>query len=68
MRLIRDYTDEDGHINDTVDHTRDLEAESVAEPGGDYSEEPGGRLPNSDEETDEELDKGRTPQPVGDSL
>ncbi len=45
MRLIRDYTDEDGHIKDTVDHTRDLDHEGVADPGGDYVEEQGGKLP-----------------------
>lgn len=45
MRLIRDYTDEDGHITDTVDHTRDLGRQSVADPGGDYAEEQGGKLP-----------------------
>jgi type I restriction enzyme R subunit len=50
MRLIRDYTDEDGHIADTVDHTRDLDSQSVADPGGDYAEEPEGRLPPDHED------------------
>ncbi len=44
MRLIRDYTDEDGYISDTVDHTGDLGWESVEDPGGDYLEEEGGTL------------------------
>ena len=60
MRLIRDYTDEEGHIQDTVDHTRDLDHQSVAEAGADYTEEPGGILPDrghyqdAEEDSDEE--------------
>jgi type I restriction enzyme R subunit len=57
MRLVRDYTDEDGHIKDTVDHTRDLDQESVAEPGSDYAEEHSGRFPDSDQESSEEVDE-----------
>jgi len=59
MRLIRDYTDDDGHIQDTVDHTRDLDHQSVAEPGGDYAEEPGGNLPGTelDEDAGEDADE-----------
>ena len=56
MRLIRDYTDEDGHIQDTVDHTRDLDHQGVAEPGGDYTEEPGGELRDSGHDQDAEVD------------
>jgi type I restriction enzyme, R subunit len=56
MRLIRDYTDEDGHIQDTVDHTRDLDQESVAEPGGEYTEEPGGSLPEAVQGQEDEGD------------
>ncbi len=48
MRLVRDYTDEDGHIKDTVDHTRDLGHHNVADPGVDYTEEQGGKLPLSE--------------------
>ncbi len=59
MRLIRDYTDEDGHIQDTVDHTRDLDQQGVAEPGGDYTEEPGGELPDAghDQDAPEDADE-----------
>jgi type I restriction enzyme R subunit len=56
MRLIRDYADEDGHIQDTVDHTRELDGQSVAEPEGDYVEEPGGKLAGSTDEHDDEED------------
>jgi type I restriction enzyme R subunit len=57
MRLIRDYTDEDGNIADTVDHTRDLDYQPVAEPNGDYAEETGGKLRGDAERDKDEEDE-----------
>lgn len=52
MRLLRDVTDDDGHIVDTIsDDIPDAGPGNVAEPPGDYTEEPGGTL--SPEITDE---------------
>jgi type I restriction enzyme, R subunit len=46
LRLLRDVTDEDGHIVDTIsDEIPDVDGKSVAEPSGEYQEEPGGPLP-----------------------
>src|SRR5206468_10617909 len=37
-------TDEDWKIKDAVGHTRDLDHQGVADPGGEYTEEQGGKL------------------------
>jgi type I restriction enzyme, R subunit len=58
MRLLRDVTDEDGHIVDTIsDEVPDADIGSVAEPQGDYTEEAGGTLPSevTDEDAKEEI-------------
>lgn len=53
MRLLRDVTDDDGHIVDTIsDDIVGAEPGNVAEPPGDYIEESGGVLPP--EVTDED--------------
>jgi type I restriction enzyme, R subunit len=58
MRLLRDVTDEDGHIVDTIsDEVPDADIDSVAEPQGDYTEKAGGTLPPevTDEDAKERL-------------
>jgi type I restriction enzyme R subunit len=46
MRLIRDETDDEGNITNTVDDKDpDTDVDQVAEPPGDYTEEDGGSLP-----------------------
>ena len=46
MRLIRDETDAEGNITNTVDDKDPkTEAEQVAEPSGEYTEEEGGPMP-----------------------
>jgi type I restriction enzyme R subunit len=44
MRLLRDMTDDDGHIVDTVSDTLDINRDDVAEPEADYQEKSGGSL------------------------
>lgn len=45
MRLLRDMADDDGRIIDTIsDEIPGVEPGNVAEPPGDYAEEPGGVL------------------------
>jgi type I restriction enzyme, R subunit len=47
MRLIRDETDAEGNITDSVNEdTPEADDESVAETSGDYTEEQGGPLPS----------------------
>jgi type I restriction enzyme R subunit len=58
MRLIRDETDAEGNITDTVnEETPDAEDETVAEPTGSYTEEQGGTLPPSSITDQDEIDE-----------
>lgn len=44
LRLLRDITDEDGRIVDTISDTLDINRDGVAEPEAEYAEESGGTL------------------------
>jgi type I restriction enzyme, R subunit len=46
MRLIRDETDDEGNITNTVDDKDpETDVDQVAEPSGEYTEQEGGSLP-----------------------
>jgi type I restriction enzyme, R subunit len=47
MRVVRDETDAEGNISDTIDEdVPDSDQETVAEPEGDYTQQDGGALPS----------------------
>jgi type I restriction enzyme R subunit len=57
LRRLRDETDEQGNIVDSVDEKApDMEDETVEEPPGEYRQEPGGDLPPSDITDQDEID------------